>query len=102
MWFQTVTYSFKASTTFPGKVGLYRAVTGGVEEELMAPFATTARFRYYQAGDDLARDTPPALPDIRGLEMDLTTEGQRRPAGTTSYAQNKMVTSVFFKNVRAY
>lgn len=102
MWFQTVTYSFQASTTFPGKVGLYRAVGGGTPEELMAPFATTARFRYYQAGDDTSRTTAPALSDIRGLEMDLTTEGQRRPAGTTSYAQNKMVTSVFFKNVRAY
>ena len=102
MWFQTVTYSFQASTTFPGKIGLYRAVGAGTPEELMAPFATTARFRYYQAGDDLSRATAPALSDIRGLEMDLTTEAQRLTAGTTSYAQNKMVTSVFFKNVRAY
>ena len=69
---------------------------------IIRTFASDARFRYYQAGDDTSRTTAPALSDIRGLEMDLTTEGQRKPAGTTSYTQNKMVTSVFFKNVRAY
>jgi hypothetical protein len=102
MWFQSVTYSFAASSMFPGKVGLYRTVGTGTPEELMAPFASTARFKYYQAGDDVSRTTAPALSDIRGLEMDLTTEGQRKPAGSASYAQNQMVTSVFFKNVRAY
>jgi prepilin-type N-terminal cleavage/methylation domain-containing protein len=102
MWFQSVKYSFEASSMFPGKVGLYRTVGTGTPEELMAPFASDARFRYYQATDDTSRTTAPALSDIRGIEMDLTTEGQRKPAGTTSYAQNKMVTSVFFKNVRAY
>jgi hypothetical protein len=102
MWYQSVTYSFAASTLFPGKVGLYRTVGAGTAEELMAPFTSTARFRYYAVGDDTSRTTAPALSDIRGLEMDLTTEGQRKPAGSTAYAQNKMVTSVFFKNVRAY
>jgi prepilin-type N-terminal cleavage/methylation domain-containing protein len=102
MFFQSITYSFAASSLYPGKIGLFRAVNGGAAEELMAPFASTARFRYYQTGDDTSRTTAPALPDIRGLALVLTTEGARKPAGRTTETQSRMMTSVFFKNVRAY
>jgi hypothetical protein len=102
MFYQQVTYSFQTSSLFPDKVGLYRAVNGGAAEELMAPFASTARFRYYATGDDTSRTTAPSLDQVRGLALVLTTEGQRKPAGKTVYSQQKMMTSVFFKNVRAY
>jgi prepilin-type N-terminal cleavage/methylation domain-containing protein len=101
-FYQSIKYSFEASSLYPGKIGLWRSVNGGAAEELMAPFATTARFRYYQAGDDTSRTTAPALSDIRGLALVLTTEGARKPAGSTGETQSKMMTSVFFKNVRAY
>lgn len=102
MFFQSITYSFAASTLYPGKVGLFRQVGGGTPEELMAPFASSARFRYYQTGDDTSRTTAPALSDIRGIALVLTTEGARRPAGRTNDTQSKMMTSIFFKNVRAF
>jgi len=100
MFYQSVTYSFQNSTLFPGKIGLFRSVNGGTAEELMAPFATSARFRYFQDGDDTSRTTAPALSDIRGVAMVLTTEGARKPAGRTSYAQTRMMTAIFFKNTR--
>ncbi|MEO5568590.1 MAG: prepilin-type N-terminal cleavage/methylation domain-containing protein [Gemmatimonadaceae bacterium] len=100
MFYQSITYSFLASGIYPGQFGLYRSVAGGVNEELMAPFASTARFRYYQTGDDTSRTTAPDLANIRGLALVLVTEGARKPAGRTTVTQNKMMTSVFFKNTR--
>ncbi len=102
MFYQAVTYSFQGSSMFTGKYGLYRSVNGGSAEELMAPFASTARFRYYRTGDDTSRTTAPALSDIRGLALVLNAEGQRKPAGRNVYTTQQMMTSVFFKNVRAY
>ena len=100
-FYQSVTYSFAASSMFPGKIGLYRAVNAGTPEELMAPFAPTARFRYFVSGDDTSRTTAPALADIRGVGLVLTATGQRRPAGRTSDIESRMMTAIFFKNTRA-
>lgn len=102
MFFQSITYSFAASSMYPGKIGLWRSVAGGVTEELMAPFSSDARFRYYTSGADTPVSSAPALSDIRGLELDLTTVGSRTPAGKSAPAQTKMVTSVFFKNTRSF
>ena len=102
MFFQKIKYSFASSSLFPGKYGLFRTVNDGTPEELMAPYASSARFRYYQAGDDTSRTTAPSLANIRGVALVLTTEGARKAAGQTSDSQNQMVTSIFFKNVRAY
>jgi hypothetical protein len=101
MFFQNITYSFAASSLYPGKIGLFRAVNSGTPEELMAPFATTARFRYFQSGDDTSRTTAPALSDIRGIALALTTEGARKPAGRTTTTESRMMTAIFFKNTRA-
>lgn len=101
MFYQTITYSFAASSLFPGKIGLWRTVANGVSEELMAPFTTTARFRYYKSGDDTSRTTAPALSDIRGVALVLNTEASRKPAGKKTLSQTQMMTSVFFKNMRA-
>src|SRR5205085_1900782 len=57
MLYQTITYRFAASSLFPGQIGLFRQVGGGTAEELMAPFASSARFRHYQTGDDTSRTT---------------------------------------------
>jgi prepilin-type N-terminal cleavage/methylation domain-containing protein len=98
MFYQSVKYSFAASTLFPGKIGLFRTVNSGTPEEIMAPFASTARFNYFRDGDDVAQTTAPAVDAIRGVEVELTTEGARKPAGRTSYAQTRMKTAIFFKN----
>jgi prepilin-type N-terminal cleavage/methylation domain-containing protein len=101
MFYQNVTYTFGASTLFPGKSGLFRSVNGGAAEELMAPFSADARFRYYTSGDDTSRTVAPPLSDIRGIALVLTAEGARRAAGRTSDTQSRMMTAIFFKNTRA-
>ncbi|HXT18013.1 MAG TPA: prepilin-type N-terminal cleavage/methylation domain-containing protein [Gemmatimonadaceae bacterium] len=102
LW-QRITYSFKASGAFPGYLGLYRNVQGGTNEELLAPFDSTARFRYYVAGDDTSRTTVPSVDQIRGVDLVLNSLSPRATSdNAASHAPSKMVTSVFFKNVRAY
>lgn len=105
--FQRVSYSFKASTVYPGALGLFRnvengTVGNGADEELVAPFDTSARFRFYQTGDDTSRVTPPDVALIRGLELVLVAKAPRASSSNASSNTVKVVTSVFFKNVRAF
>jgi len=100
--FQRVSYSFRASNVYPGALGLWRNVEHGQNEELAAPFDTSARFRFYQTGDETSRETPTALGDIRGLELVLVAKSPRASSSSTSSNTVKLVTSVFFKNVRSF
>jgi prepilin-type N-terminal cleavage/methylation domain-containing protein len=100
--FQKVSYSFRTSGVYPPMLGLWRNVEGGQNEELAAPFDTTARFRFYTTGDDTSRTTPPAADKIRGLELVLVARAPKAASSSTSSNTVKMVTSVFFKNVRSF
>jgi prepilin-type N-terminal cleavage/methylation domain-containing protein len=100
--FQRITYSFAASTAFPGKIGLWRTIQGGASEEIVAPFDADARFRYWTAGADTSVTSPPALSNIRGVDVVFSANSTYTPSGRTSAAQSKVVTSMFFKNVRNY
>ena len=100
--FQKITYSFKTSTAYPNALGLYRNVEGGADEELVAPFDATAGFRFYRAGDDTSRVSPPTVPEIRGIELVLTALSPVKSSNQATLPMEKVVTSVFFKNVRAY
>lgn len=102
LW-QRISYSFKASTAYPGYYGLYRNVQGGTNEELLAPFDTSSRFRYYQTGDDTSRTTVPSVDVIRGVDIVLNSLSPKATSekGSTN-SSSKMVTSVWFKNVRFY
>jgi len=100
-FYQTITYSFAASTLFPGTRALWRNQTNGVNEELMAPFDTSAKFKFYSLGQDTSSTTVPAsLNNIVGMDIVLTALGARTLARQTAPTQAKMVSSVFFKNRR--
>lgn len=106
-FWQRITYRFSASRYYPGKIGLYRNVQGATGAdtavEMMAPFDTSARFKYYEAGEDTSRTVVPALSAIRGIELRLNALS---PKATSDYksrvAQSNVSTSVFFKNVRTF
>lgn len=100
--FQRITYSFGPSTAFTGKVGLFRAVEGGTTEEIVAPFDDDARFKFWTTGADTSVDSPPALSDIRGVDVVFSGNSTYVPTGRSSVAKSKVVTSMFFKNVRSY
>ena len=102
-FWQRISYSFRASTAYPGYYGLYRNVQGGTNEELLAPFDTSSGFRYYQTGDDTSRTTVPDISLIRGVDIVLNSLSPKKTADKGgANSPSNMVTSVWFKNVRSY
>lgn len=102
MFYQTIKYQFKASTAFPGRTGLFRTVTGGASEELMAPFDGGSRFRYFFATDDTSRTTVTQADSSNVVGVDLVLIGlsTKKAFGNSSYTKSTNVTSVFFRNIR--
>ena len=103
-YWQRITYQFAPSTAFSGKWGLYRQVGTRATEEIMGPFDDKARFRTYWAGDDTSR-TVITLADtarIKGLDIVLSGVSQKVAAGMSGPAKARIVSSVFFKNVRSF
>jgi prepilin-type N-terminal cleavage/methylation domain-containing protein len=102
--YRIIRYEFKASTAVPGKLGLYRTTMfpDGTQtsEELVAPFASSARFRFFVLGNDTdAQDNPPALlSDVRGLELHLDGISETAVPGSASGESAPFTTAVFFKN----
>ena len=102
--YEKVRYEFKNSAAVPGKIGLWRTLTrssgGDLTEELVAPFANTARWRFYTLqGGTVAQDNPPAnLADITGLELHLDGISEYVAPGMISNESAPFTTAVFFKN----
>jgi prepilin-type N-terminal cleavage/methylation domain-containing protein len=102
--YSRVRYQFRASTAVPGTVGLYRAEIAPngntTEEELVAPFANTASWKFFTVnGGAVAQTNPPAdLTTLRGLELhfDGLSEGTAATRSTPETAP--LTTAVFFKN----
>jgi len=99
-----VRYEFKASVEVPGKLGLWRTTiaANGTEnaEELVAPFANTASWKFFTLnGGSVAQTNAPAdLSTIRGLELHLDGVSENRAPGMTAYENAPFTTAVFFKN----
>jgi prepilin-type N-terminal cleavage/methylation domain-containing protein len=102
--YRKVRYEFKNSTAVPGKLGLYRTVIlqSGAEsaEEIVAPFASTAGFKFFVVGNSTtAQVSPPAtLSDMRGVELHLDGLSETKVAGTATAEAAPFTTAVFFKN----
>lgn len=97
--YQTVTYEFRESVDVPGRIALWRSVTGGAAEELIAPFGESARFRFFLNDLATAQDAPPGAGDeLRGVELILPGASERRAVGAQSYSTSDLTTAVFFKN----
>ena len=106
LW-QYVAYEFKASSAFPGRIGLYRIEADGTpaakELELMAPFDTSARFRFFVPNVDTSQVAVPAtLADVRGLDLVLNGAAGVTPSSGSAPAVSRVTTAVFFKNVRSF
>ncbi len=106
LW-QYVGYEFKASTAYPGRIGLYRTqadgTAGAQEIELMAPFDTSARFRFFVPDQDISQvAVPENLATIRGLDLVLNGAAGAPPSNGSTPAVNRLTTAVFFKNVRTF
>jgi type II secretory pathway pseudopilin PulG len=102
--YSKIRYEFKASTAIPGSLGLYRTriAPNGVEtaEELVAPFANTAGWKFFVInGGSVAQTNPPAtLSDMRGLELHLDGLSETTAATRLTPESAPFTTAVFFKN----
>jgi len=102
--YNTIRYEFKASTAVPGKLGLYRTLLrpNGTQlsEELVAPFANTAGWKFFAVnGGSVAQVNPPAnLADLRGLELHLDGISENIAPGQITNEKAPFTTAVFFKN----
>src|SRR3989441_12556664 len=81
-------------------MALWRTIVQtGQSDELVAPFDTTAKFRFFVAGSDTAQSTvPTALAALRGLELDLNAQSERAPEGMAAPKQAQVVTAGVFYN----
>ena len=96
--FQIVTYKFAASALVSGKLGLYRRIGTGTPEELVAPFDTSTKFRYYELNASTAQTTVPALANIRGVELKLDAQSISRSSGRSEPESASISTAIFFRN----
>jgi prepilin-type N-terminal cleavage/methylation domain-containing protein len=102
--YNKVKYEFKASTAVPGKLGLYRTVIAAngalTTEELVAPFANTAGWKFFAVnGGSVAQAAPPAnLADLRGLELHLDGISESIAPGQLTNETAPFTTAVYFKN----
>jgi hypothetical protein len=67
----------------------------------MAPFDSSARFKFYVTGQDTSQTTVPSLYNIRGVDIVLNGLAQQANPGQ-SPTQVKMTTAVFFRNRRSF
>jgi hypothetical protein len=97
---RNITYEFKASTLIPNSTGLYRTVvTAGTSEELSAPYASNAAFKFFVGSALTAQTSPPAsLSTLRGIELNMTGLSEKKPRQAVAQETAPFVTAVFFKN----
>lgn len=97
-FYNIVTYAFAASTMVPGTVALWRELEGEPPEELVAPFASTAQFRFFVNDAATATATAPAtLTTITGVEIVLDGVSER-PNSDGTFQTVPLTTAVYFKN----
>jgi len=100
--YQQVRYQFAPSVALPTRIALWRQVlNGGPNEELAAPFDSTARFRFYVVGSSVSQGSVPSPRSLtRGIEIHLDGMSETAPAGGTDPKRMALTTSIFFKNRR--
>jgi len=97
--YQTVTFKFSASTDLPGRIGLWRRVNAGAYEELVAPFDSTARFRFLVGANPQPTGTVPAvLSTVAGLEINIVTQSYEIPQGKSDYTTFELPVQIAFLN----
>lgn len=98
-FYQQVTYRFSASVDLPGRIGLWRRVNNGAYEELVAPFDSTARFRFLVGANPQPIEVAPAdLTTVAGLELKLVTASYERPQGKSTYETFDLPVQIVFLN----
>lgn len=100
MLFQQIRYRFDDSNSLPGRQALFRSVVAtNQDSELVAPFANTARFRFYTDWATAQDAAPADLSTIVGFEISLDAESVVDSPRRAQPEPFSLTTSIFFKNV---
>lgn len=97
--YQTITYRLSSSMIVPGRIALWRIVTGGASEEIAVPFDGASVFQFYVSGGITSQTAVPGtVTDISGLELVLIGESERSSPGTNVPESAETRVSIFFRN----
>jgi prepilin-type N-terminal cleavage/methylation domain-containing protein len=98
--YQNIRYAFGPSAAAPGQRALWRRVLAtGTSDEIAAGFHEDARFRFFTGGAAVAEDSEPSdLTTIRGIQMVMDAESERRVAAGIERDRAMLRTAVFFRN----
>jgi len=98
--YRKIRYFFGPSTLVAGATGLFRRrLDDSFTEELSAPYASDAKFRFFVGSSATAQDAAPAdLSTLRGIELNMTGLSERAPSGDSQKQRAPFITAVFFKN----
>jgi prepilin-type N-terminal cleavage/methylation domain-containing protein len=99
--YQTISYEFRTSADIPGpppRIGLWREVNGSATE-ILAPFDTTAGFRFFLDPNDPPIENPVDLAEVTGVELRLHGQSELTPQGTNSPEEFYLQTRVTFLNI---
>lgn len=97
--YQQLTYRFAPSSRLPGRQALWRDMAATASsEEIAAPFATSARFRYFTGASDSSRPAAAApLSATRGIELVLDGASERPPHNRGTLETSGITTGIFFR-----
>ena len=104
MLFYRVEYRFDASTSVPGRKGLFRSVadangTFGPAEELVAPFSDASGFKFFVGTNRMPSNLRPSnVETITGLQLNLLAQSENKAQGQPAYETSNYSTSIFFRN----
>jgi hypothetical protein len=97
--YQRVKYWFGNSSAMAGRTGLWRTLEAtNTSEEIVAPFDTSSRFRFYHNNNDTSDVTVPPLTEIKGIELVLTGTSVNNRYGRTTPEKSTLRTAIFFVN----
>jgi hypothetical protein len=98
--YQVVRYRIAVSTELPGRLALWREVSGGSgPEELVAPYDTGTTFSFL-VGNALTRQAaPPAsLDSVRGVRLRLVGQSETPAEGRSVPTRFDLATDIVFVN----
>ena len=98
--YRRIRYELKSSVQMPGQIALWRTLLAtGTTEELGAPLASTARFRYFVGtGGTSQAAVPSPLSSITGLELAFSGQSDRTPRGASGPKVVDFAAAIYFQN----
>ena len=98
-FYETVTYRFAPSTLTPGSIGLWRRAGASPDEEVLAPFDTSAKFAFVVDPDlTITQTVPVNLAEVEGLELILPGVSENPPQGQDDRETFELRTVLMFMN----